>query len=91
VRLDADIEDVKLAFIENTFCHDATNWWIPSHSAVVGMLRSTGMRIETAVDADTVICIHGKSKGARDRNRVELLAATGTGKRRSRSIPQNSF
>ena len=81
VRLDADIEDVKLAFIENTFCHDATNWWIPNRSAVVGMLRSTGMRIETAVDADTVICIHDESKGARDWNRVELLAATGTGKR----------
>ena len=70
-----------MAFIENTFCHDATNWWIPNRSAVVGMLRSTGMRIETVVDADTVICIHDGSKGARDWNRVELLAATGTGKR----------
>jgi hypothetical protein len=76
-----------MAFIENTFCHDATNWWIPSRSAVVGMLRSTGMRIETAVDADTVICIPDGSKGARDWNRVELLAATGTGKRCSRTIP----
>jgi hypothetical protein len=77
-----------MAFIENTFCHDATNWWIPNRSAVVGMLRSTGMRIETVVDADTVICIHDGSKGARDWNRVELLAATGTGKRRSPTVPR---
>ena len=76
-----------MAFIENTFCHDATNWWIPSRSAVAAMLRSTGMRIETAVDADTVICIQDESKGARDWNRVELLAATGTGKKRHRIVP----
>jgi len=68
-----------MAFIENTFCYDATNWWIPSRAAVAGMLRSTGLLIETAVDADTLICSPDGSKGARDWNRVELLAATGTG------------
>src|SRR3978361_1310528 len=42
----------RMAFIENTFCHDATNWWIPSRAAVAGMLRSTGMRIEAALGGD---------------------------------------
>jgi tRNA (mo5U34)-methyltransferase len=68
-----------MAFIEKTFCYDATNWWIPSRAAVAGMLRSAGMRIEVAVDADTLICSPDGSKGARDWDRVELLAATGTG------------
>lgn len=68
----------RMAFIENTFCHDATNWWIPTRSAVAGMLRSTGMKIETAVDADTFICSPDRTKGARSWNRAEFLAATGT-------------
>jgi tRNA (mo5U34)-methyltransferase len=69
----------RMAFIENTFCYDATNWWVPNRAAVAGMLRSTGMRIEIAVDADTLICSPDGSRGARDWNRAELLAATGTG------------
>lgn len=76
----------RMAFIESTFCHDATNWWIPNRSAVAGMLRSTGMHIETAVDADTFICRPNGSIGARDWNRAELLAATGTGDRHIRYL-----
>lgn len=68
----------RMAFIENTFCHDATNWWIPSRAAVAGMLRSTGLRVQVAVDADTLICSPDGSRGAREWNRTELLAATGT-------------
>jgi tRNA (mo5U34)-methyltransferase len=67
-----------MAFIENTFCHDATNWWIPNCQAMVGMLRSTGMKIETVVDADTFVCSPGGSHGARSWNRAEYLAAAGT-------------
>jgi tRNA (mo5U34)-methyltransferase len=78
-----------MAFIEKTFCHDATNWWIPSRAAVAGMLRSTGMQIDVAVDADTMICSPDGSKGARDWDRVELLAATGTGISDSRAHPLN--
>jgi tRNA (mo5U34)-methyltransferase len=55
----------RMAFIENTFCSDATNWWIPNRTAVAGMLRSTGMRIEVAIDADTFLCSPNGSKGAR--------------------------
>jgi tRNA (mo5U34)-methyltransferase len=77
----------QMAFVEHTFCHDATNWWIPNRAAVAGMLRSTGMRIEIAVDADTLICSPDGSKGARDWDRVELLAATGTGETNAQAQP----
>jgi hypothetical protein len=45
------------------------------------MLRSTGLLIETAVDADTLIGSPDGSKGAR-LEQVELLAATGMGRSR---------
>jgi tRNA (mo5U34)-methyltransferase len=67
----------RMAFIETTFCYDATNWWIPNRAAVVGMLRSTGMRIDAAIDADTLLCSPDGSKGAREWNKAEFLAATG--------------
>lgn len=69
----------RMAFIENTFCQDATNWWVPNRSAVIGMLRSTGMRIETVVDADTLLCTPDGTRGARGWNRIEFLAAAGDG------------
>jgi tRNA (mo5U34)-methyltransferase len=69
----------RVAFIENTFCKDATNWWVPNRSAVIGMLRSTGMKIETIVDADTLVCVPDGTRGARGWNRTEYLAATGNG------------
>jgi tRNA (mo5U34)-methyltransferase len=77
----------RMAFIENTFCHDATNWWIPNRAAVAGMLRSTGMRIEAAIDADTFLCSPDGSKGAREWNRAELLSATGMFTRESTGVP----
>jgi tRNA (mo5U34)-methyltransferase len=77
----------RMAFIENTFCYDSTNWWIPNRTAVAGMLRSTGMRIEAAIDADTLLCSPDGSKGAREWNRAELLAATGIFTKGSTRVP----
>jgi hypothetical protein len=81
----------RVGFIENTFCHDATRPIRDSQPFGCGRNAALDrdadrMRIETAMDADTVICIYDGSKGAHDWNRIELLAATGTGKRRSRTI-----
>jgi len=75
----------RMAFVEHTFCHDATNWWIPTRLAVIGMLRSTGMKVEASIDRDTLLCVPDGSAGARAWNRIEFLAATGTGKEASRS------
>jgi tRNA (mo5U34)-methyltransferase len=35
----------KMAFIENRFAGDPTNWWVANHAAVEALLRSAGLRI----------------------------------------------
>jgi len=35
----------KMAFIENSFTGDPTNWWIANHAGVEALLRSAGLRI----------------------------------------------
>lgn len=46
----------KLAFIERTFCDDPTNWWIPNHAAVVGMLRSVGFQVVAMPGPEIYVC-----------------------------------
>jgi tRNA (mo5U34)-methyltransferase len=43
-------------FIEKSYSHDPTNWWIPNRAAVEGMLRSSGLRIEAHPEPETWIC-----------------------------------
>ena len=43
----------KMAFIEHRFAGDPTNWWVPNHSGIEAMLRSTGLRV-TARPADEI-------------------------------------
>lgn len=35
----------KLAFIEDLYNNDPTNWWLPNHSALPAMMRSAGLRV----------------------------------------------
>jgi hypothetical protein len=35
----------KLAFIEDRYNNDPTNWWLPNHSALAAMMRSAGLRV----------------------------------------------
>jgi hypothetical protein len=35
----------KLAFIENRYNNDPTNWWLPNYSALPAMVRSAGLRV----------------------------------------------
>lgn len=35
----------RLAFIENRYYGDPTNWWLPNYAALPAMLRSAGMRV----------------------------------------------
>jgi tRNA (mo5U34)-methyltransferase len=46
----------KMAFIENAFVGDNTNWWAPNHSAVEAMLRSTGMEITARPGHEIYVC-----------------------------------
>jgi tRNA (mo5U34)-methyltransferase len=34
-----------LSFVETTFCRDPTTWWVPSHAAVLALLRAAGLRL----------------------------------------------
>jgi tRNA (mo5U34)-methyltransferase len=46
----------KMAFIEHEFVGDPTNWWAPNHSAVVAMLRSSGLRVTGRPGHEIYIC-----------------------------------
>ncbi|PYP84030.1 MAG: TIGR04290 family methyltransferase [Candidatus Angelobacter sp. Gp1-AA117] len=43
-------------FIENRYAGDPTNWWIPNHGAMEGMLRSSGLEIMTHPEPETWVC-----------------------------------
>lgn len=43
-------------FIEKSYSHDPTNWWIPNRAAVEAMLRSSGLKIEEHPEPETWIC-----------------------------------
>ena len=43
-------------FIEKSYSHDPTNWWIPNRAAVEAMLRSSGLAIESHPEPETWIC-----------------------------------
>lgn len=43
-------------FIEHSYSHDYTNWWIPNRAAVEAMLRSSGLKIMQQPESETWIC-----------------------------------
>jgi tRNA (mo5U34)-methyltransferase len=43
-------------FIEQSYSHDYTNWWIPNRGAVESMLRSSGLEILQHPESETWIC-----------------------------------
>jgi tRNA (mo5U34)-methyltransferase len=43
-------------FIEKSYSHDPTNWWVPNRAAVEGMIRSSGLEIEAHPEPETWIC-----------------------------------
>lgn len=46
----------RMAFIENALNADPTNWWVPNHAAVVGMLRAAAFRVTARPGAETYLC-----------------------------------
>jgi tRNA (mo5U34)-methyltransferase len=47
----------KMAFIENRFSGDATNWWVPNHAAIEAMLRSCGLRVTQRPADEIYLCV----------------------------------
>ena len=43
-------------FIENSYSHDETNWWIPNRSGVEAMLRSAGFDIKAHPEQEVYLC-----------------------------------
>jgi tRNA (mo5U34)-methyltransferase len=43
-------------FIEKSYSHDPTNWWIPNRAGVEAMLRSSGLEITAHPEPETWIC-----------------------------------
>ncbi|HUF28015.1 MAG TPA: TIGR04290 family methyltransferase [Gemmatimonadaceae bacterium] len=68
-----------LAFIEQEFAGDPTNWWAPNHAAVEAMLRSSGLRPTARPGHEIYVCEPDAELQAavRTRGRAELLSATG--------------
>lgn len=65
VEPDYDILDVdpfhapgfpKMHFIEKSYSHDQTNWWIPNRACTEAMLRSSGFWIEAQPEDEVYIC-----------------------------------
>src|SRR3978361_1957618 len=45
----------KMHFIEQSYSHDATNWWVPNRACAEAMLRSAGFRIEAQPEEE--VCL----------------------------------
>lgn len=86
--VDPDIDDrqvflepgwPRLAFIENRFSGDITNWWAPNHAAVEAMLRSAGLRVLARPAHEIYLCEPSAdaSLWIRNEGAIELRAATG--------------
>jgi tRNA (mo5U34)-methyltransferase len=45
-----------LHFVEASYSHDPTNWWIPNRACVEAMLRSAGFRIMSVPEEDAYYC-----------------------------------
>ena len=46
----------KMCFVENSYSHDPTNWWIPNKSCVEAMLRSSGFSILDNPEEEVYVC-----------------------------------
>lgn len=46
----------KMHFIENSYSHDCTNWWIPNRACAQAVLRSAGFIIQSAPEDEVFIC-----------------------------------
>jgi tRNA (mo5U34)-methyltransferase len=70
----------KMAFIEKRLASDMSNWWAPNHSAVLALLRSSGLRVIEQPGHEIYLCepnpAHEDDEGARLMRR-ELAAITG--------------
>jgi tRNA (mo5U34)-methyltransferase len=46
----------KLHFIEHSYSHDPTNWWIPNNACAEAMLRSAGFAVIEQPEREIYVC-----------------------------------
>lgn len=46
----------KMHFIERSYAHDPTNWWVPNRACMEAMLRSSGFEILRHPEAEVYVC-----------------------------------
>ena len=46
----------KMHFIERSYSHDQTNWWVPNRACTEAMLRSSGFSIEAQPEQEVYLC-----------------------------------
>ncbi len=46
----------KMHFIEHSYSHDPTNWWIPNRACTEAMLRASGFTIQSQPEPEVYIC-----------------------------------
>lgn len=46
----------KMHFIEHSYSHDGTNWWLPNRACVEAMLRSSGFSITSQPEPEVYLC-----------------------------------
>lgn len=46
----------KMHFVEESYSHDVTNWWIPNRACVEAMLRSAGFTIQSQPEEEVYVC-----------------------------------
>jgi tRNA (mo5U34)-methyltransferase len=51
----------KMYFVENKYCDDETNWWIPNNAGMEAMLRSAGFRILDHPETEVYLCCKSTS------------------------------
>ncbi|MFN7141131.1 MAG: TIGR04290 family methyltransferase, partial [Limisphaerales bacterium] len=46
----------KMHFIEQSYSHDCTNWWVPNRAGTEAMLRSSGFEILQQPEEEVYLC-----------------------------------
>ncbi len=46
----------QMYFIEQKYCNDETNWWIPNRSGMEAMLRSAGFEVQDQPEEEVYLC-----------------------------------
>lgn len=49
----------RMVFVENSYAHDPTNWWIPNRSGMEAMLRSAGFATIEQTEDEVYLCRRG--------------------------------